>query len=382
MGHLISAAAVVDVSVDLEPGWVEIDAGVIVGSGTGAPPRPADEHHDAILAPGLIDAQINGAYGADFAAASDDEWERIVDGLATTGVTAIAPTFITAPVAELAEQLRTFRRQRTRLADRPGATRLLGAHVEGPFIAAACKGAHREEFLVDPTSEAVDALVEAGGEDLGYVTLAPERHGALAAVERLVTAGVRVSIGHSDADDATVTRAVDAGATLVTHLYNAQRPLRHRDGGVVGVALTDPRLFPGLIADLHHVDPIALRVAFACAAGRIMLVTDDLATFGMPPGRYALGGEAVVLRDGEPARRDDGTIAGAAVRLDTCIAHAVTAAGVDPATAIRAASTVPAVALGVPELGTLAAGTPADLVLLDPTELRVVATWVAGRRVG
>lgn len=382
MGHLISAEAVVDVRVDLEPGWVEIADGTIVASGTGAPPRAADEHHDGILAPGLVDAQINGAYGADFAAATPDAWDRIVDGLATTGVTAIAPTFITAPVESLVEQLRDFRGQRARLAGRPGATRLLGAHVEGPFIAAACKGAHDEAFLVDPTPERVDALIEAGGEDLGYVTLAPERAGALEAIERLVGAGVRVSIGHSDADDATVIRAVDAGATLVTHLYNAQRGLGHRDGGVVGVALTDSRLTPGLIADLHHVDPIALRVAFASAAGRIMLVTDDLSTFGMPPGRYELGGAAVVIEEDQPARREDGTIAGAAVRLDACIAHVVRAAGVDVATAIRAASTVPAVALGAPELGTLAPGTPADLVVLDAAELRVTHTWIAGRRPG
>lgn len=148
------------------------------------------------------------------------------------------------------------------------------------------------------------------------------------------------------------------------------------------MALTDPRLSVGLIADLHHVDPIALQVAFASAAGRIMLVTDNLSTFGMPPGRYELGGAPAVLADGDPARREDGTIAGAAVRLDACLANVVRVAGVDVATAVRAATTVPAVALGVPELGTLAPGTPADLVVLDPDELRVRATWIGGRRAG
>lgn len=382
MGHLISATAVVGLAADLEPGWVEIDDGIIVASGHGPAPRSADEHHDGILAPGLVDAQINGAYGVDFAAARDEDWDRIVDGLAATGVTAIAPTFITAPLEDLTAQLSEYRRQRARLADRPGATRLLGAHVEGPFISATCKGAHRESCLVDPTPERVDALLAAGGEGLGYVTLAPERAGAIDAIERLVGAGVRVSIGHSDADDRTATRAVDAGATLVTHLYNAQRPLRHRDGGVVGVALTDDRLAVGLIADLHHVDPIALRIAFAAAGPRIMLVTDNLSTFGMPPGRYSLGGEPVTIAEGQPARRDDGTIAGAAVRLDACIAHVIGYAGVDPATAIRAASCVPAVALGAPELGTLVARTPADMVVLDPQTHTVRDTWVGGRRVG
>lgn len=156
MGHLISAAAVVDVDVDLEPGWVEVENGTIVAPGTGAPTRRPDEHHDGILAPGLIDAQVNGAFGADFAVATGDD---------------------------LVEQLRAFRGHRARLAGRAGETRLLGAHVEGPFIAAACKGAHDEAFLVDPTPERVNALVEAGGADLGYVTLAPERAGALGVPE-------------------------------------------------------------------------------------------------------------------------------------------------------------------------------------------------------
>jgi len=364
------------------PGWLEIDDGLgtITSVGRGMPRREPDETLVGTLAPGLVDAQINGAYGADFAAATDADWERIVDMLPSTGVTAIVPTFITAPVDELAEQLRGYARQRERLAGRPGAARLLPAHVEGPFLAEACRGAHRAECLTDPTPERVETLVAAAGAHLGYVTVAPERLGAIDAIERFVAAGVRVSVGHSDADAGTVTRAADAGATLVTHVFNAQRPLRHRDPGVVGAALTDTRLTAGLIADLHHVDPIAIRVAFAAAEGRIMLVTDNVSAFGMDAGEYVLGGEPLTVRDGEPPLRADGTIAGAAVRLDTCIGNVVRDAGVDPGDAIDAATRVPARAVGSGS-GAIEPGAPADLVLLDSSTFRATRTWIAGRSV-
>lgn len=383
MGVLIAAASL-HLPDGSGPGWLEVDddLGTIASVGRGRPRRDPDEELDGILAPGLIDAQINGAYGADFATATDADWERIVDTLPRTGVTAIVPTFITAPVEDLAEQVREYARQRGRLSGRPGAARLLPAHVEGPFLAEICRGAHRAECLTDPTPELVETLVTAGGEHLGYVTVAPERRGAIAAIERFVAAGVRVSVGHSDADAVTVARAADAGATLVTHLFNAQSPLRHRDPGVVGAALTDSRLTAGLIADLHHVDPIAIRIAFAAADGRIMLVTDNVSAFGMDAGDYLLGGEPLTVRDGRPPLRADGTIAGAAVRLDTCIGNVVREAGVEPATAIDAATRVPAAAIGQPAAGVIEPGAPADLVLLDGSTFAAKRTWIAGREIG
>ncbi|MEX0592399.1 MAG: amidohydrolase family protein, partial [Nitriliruptoraceae bacterium] len=192
------------------------------------------------------------------------------------------------------------------------------------------------------------------------------------------TRGLRVAIGHSDATDDEALAAIDTGASLVTHLYNAQRPLEHRDPGVVGVALSDPRVTIGLIADLHHVAPTALRVAFAAAGGRVMLVTDAVAAMGVEPGTWTLAGRQFEVVEGQPPRLDDGTIAGSSLRLDEAVANVV-ACGIDPAVALTAATRVPADALGVTHLGRIAPGCPADLVWLDDT-FRTCATWIGGVR--
>jgi N-acetylglucosamine-6-phosphate deacetylase len=257
-------------------------------------------------------------------------------------------------------------------------------HLEGPFLSPPQAGAHDRRHLCDPDPGLVDVLLRAGEDGvLLYVTLAPERSGALGAIRRLRAGGVRVAVGHSDATHRVVTAAADAGATLVPHLYNAQSGLHHREPGVVGAALTDPRLTAGLIVDGAHVLPAAVAVALAAAPGRVMLVTDAVAAFGMAPGRYVLGGEEIVLVDGRPPRRADGTFAGAIGRLDDAIGRAA-AVGVGLRTAVEAATRVPAAALGRPDLGRLAPGLTADLVWLAPQgphPLRARATWVAGRRV-
>jgi len=258
----------------------------------------------------------------------------------------------------------------------PGA-RVVGIHVEGPFLAEARRGAHDPAHLTDPSHGSIEQLLDAGGESLLYVTLAPERNGALDAIRQLIGAGVRVAIGHSDADDGQVLAAVDAGATLVTHLYNAQRPFGHRDAGVVGVALSDPRLTCGLIVDLEHATPTAVRVAFAAAQDRIMLVTDAIAALGMPPGSYILGGQPTEVRAGTAPVRADGTLAGSALRLDAAVANTI-ACGIDPAVALTAATRVPADALGAPDLGRLAPAAAADLVWLDES-WTAHTTWVAGQ---
>jgi N-acetylglucosamine-6-phosphate deacetylase len=388
--HIIQAPRVVEPtaghSTVRSPGWVLLDGDRVVSTGTGERPAegepgadaPATRLPDGVLSPGLVDAQLNGAFGEDFAAAGDGGWATVLSRLPETGVTATVPTFITAPLDELAEGLRAFAARRPRLDELPGAARALGVHVEGPFLAERRRGAHRAELLCDPTPARVDALLEVGsGGALTYVTLAPEREHALDAIRRFVAAGVRVAIGHTDATDDVVSAAADAGATLVTHLFNAQRPLRHRDPGTVGAALTDGRLTLGLIVDLHHVEPTAVRVAFGAAAGRVMLVTDSVAAMGMPPGTYELGGQVLEVAPGRPPLREDGTIAGAAVRLDEALANTV-ACGVDLATAVDAATRVPADALGRADLGRLSRGALADLVWLTD-DLRAQATWIGGR---
>ena len=317
----------------LEPGFVRIADGMIAEVGQGGPPgRPDLELAAGMLAPGLVDLQVNGYFGVELMAADPDGWAAVAAGLPGTGCTAFLPTFVTAPVPRLAAALRRAAGFAGRMP--PRGARVLGAHLEGPFISPARRGAHNPEWIIPASPADVGQLLAAGDGLLRLVTLAPEVDGGLAAIGQLTAAGVLVSVGHSDATAAQVAAAAGAGARMVTHLYDAQRPLHHREPGVVGQALADPRLTSGLIADLYHVSAVACAIAFAAAPGRICLVTDAAACAGQRPGRYLLGGEPIMLPRGygEPPHRADGTLAGSALRMDLALANMVTvlARGGDP----------------------------------------------------
>ncbi|HEU5029030.1 MAG TPA: N-acetylglucosamine-6-phosphate deacetylase [Spirillospora sp.] len=374
---LITAERVIMTPADgptrvVSPGYVRVEDGVITDAGEGVPPGAAVHLADGLLAPGLVDLQVNGFFGHDMVDAGETGWREVVTRLPETGVTAFLPTFITAPVATQAEALR---RTRGLLPKLPPGTRVLGVHLEGPFLSEKRKGAHNAAHLTDPAPEAVETLLETGLVKL--VTLAPERDGALAAIRRLTGAGVLVSVGHSDATAAQTAAAADAGARKVTHIFNAQSGVHHRDPGVAVQALIDDRLHPGLILDLHHVGPEAARLVFRAAAGRVVLVTDAASAAGMPPGTYELGGEPITMPEQGPPLRADGTIAGSGLRLDEAVGNAI-GLGVDPAAAVDAATRVPADLIGRPDLGRIAPGAAADLVWLGPDH-RARTTWINGQ---
>jgi N-acetylglucosamine-6-phosphate deacetylase len=362
----------------LAPGYLTLSGGLITEVSEGPPPRPPDlELRTGVLVPGLVDLQVNGYYGVDLADCDPEGWALVARRLPETGTTAFLPTFITAPVTRLATALRSA--QKIAGAVTAGA-RVLGVHLEGPFLSPDRAGAHRRDWMVPPSPEAVDELLDAGHGVLGLVTLAPETDGGLDAVSALVAAGVMVSVGHSDATASQVAAAAGAGARMVTHLFNAQRGMHHREPGVVGQALTDHRLTSGLIVDLCHVSAAACAIAFAAAPGRICLVTDAARTAGMPPGRYVLGGQPMELPPGGGAPlRPDGTLAGSALRMDQAVANAV-AVGLHLAEAVAAASRIPADLIGRPDLGRLAPGAAADLAWLGD-DLRTRAAWVGGAQV-
>lgn len=362
------------------PGYVELTGAVISGVGSGPPPGQPDVLlPDGYLLPGLVDLQVNGYFGADFQTGDQASWELIARRLPETGTTAFAPTIITAPVASLAQTLSAAAAFVPRLP--ATSARVLGVHMEGPFISPARRGAHNDAWITDPHPAAVTELIEAGRGLLRLVTIAPERPGALTAISELAAAGIVVSVGHSDATASQVSEAADRGARMVTHLFNAQRPLGHREPGVVGQALFDERLTSGLIADLHHVAASICGLAFRAAPDRIVLVTDAAAAAGMAPGDYLLGGQQIRLPAGEsaPPVRPDGTLAGSALRLDRAVANAVRC-GLSLPAAAAAATRLPADLIGRPDLGRLAPGAAGDLVWLSP-RLRTRATWIAGRLV-
>ncbi len=354
----------------LTDGWVEVDGGSIGALGDGDAPRKPDERLEGILAPGLRDLQVNGAGGYEVtggAAALD-----AIDAVQLAhGVTAYLPTLISPEDA-------TAERVLAELAERAAdpASPVAGAHVEGPFLSPEHAGMHPAERLRSP-ADGVPAWLESPV--VRMVTLAPELPGALDLIRRLSGRGIAVAIGHSGADADTTRAAVDAGASIVTHLFNAMVPLRHHAPGLPGVALLDERLRVGVIPDGVHVDPLIMKLVWRAARGRVFLITDATPATCAPPGRYEMAGVTVEAAPGEPARAPDGRLAGSALTLDEAVRNWAAMAGATMAEAIAAGSEVPARAAGLAPAST--PGAPADFVLLDE-DGNVLRVMSRGRWVG
>jgi N-acetylglucosamine-6-phosphate deacetylase len=325
-----------------------------------------------LLCPGFIDLQINGAFGADIGP-DPDAIRTLVAKLPVTGVTSFLPTLISSPPKRYEEFFLSLKEG----AAEEGA-RVLGAHLEGPFLAPERKGAHDPANLQPVDLGFMRELLWA--EKVKIMTLAPELPNALEAIELLLEEGAIASAGHTEATYEVVTRAIDAGLRLGTHLYNAMRPLAHREPGTVGALLTDDRARTGIIADGVHVHEAALRLAHRAKGSEgLILITDAMQAAGMSPGDYKLGGRKVHLEDGA-VRLAEGTLAGSALTMDEAVRNAVRFLGVPLAQAVRMATETPAAALNLDSKGKIAVGCDADLVLLD-AEGTVLETIVAGETV-
>lgn len=324
-----------------------------------------------VLGPGLIDLHNNGAFGVDCATASPKEWDRFVDGLAICGVTSVLPTVITAPLPAIAD---ASARLHLAMQRHPG---LLGLHLEGPFLASGKRGAHQQAWLQLPSPTSIETLLHPPVKDvLRLVTLAPELPGALAAITQLTKAGIKVSLGHSEADAKQVRSAIEAGARLVTHLFNAQSSLGHRAIGLPGVALSNPLLSPCVIVDGVHVAPELLEIIFT-ACPHAIAVTDSIPLAGLAPGAtLEFGGALAILSQDGVGRREDGTIAGAAITLDEGLRRLIRF-GIKPETALAAVTSRPASAMGLPS-GRIAPGAPANLVWWSE-EFYPLQVWRAGQ---
>lgn len=314
-----------------------------------------------MLLPGFIDLQVNGGHGRDVAEATDEALDAVSAAAFDGGAVAFLPTLITAPFADLLQQL-------TRVAGwierwRGQGAEPLGIHLEGPFLEVA--GAHDADAFVDPTPERVAALLAAARGRLALVTLAPGREGAAPAVAQLRAAGVAVALGHARSTD-RFAACVDAGAELVTHLFNAMGAVHHRDPGLAGLALDDDRVSCSLICDGLHVHPTMVRNAFAVLGpDRTVLVTDAVAAAGQPDGTYRLGGGTVIARGGE-VRRTDGSLAGSALTMSRAAERFRTFLGprCGPWTLARIASTNAARLLRRDDLGRIVPGARACFTLL------------------
>lgn len=375
---LVDGALVGPVRLRVEAGQI---SAVTVGPAAAAGPAPEVDLVGVTLTPGLLDLQINGCFGVDFADASPDQWAAVLARLASRGVTGIEPTIITAPLDHLPAAFARVDQADARHRDEP-VCRILGAHLEGPFISPARGGMHRTDWMIDPTPEALDELLgsEVTRRILRTVTLAPEREHALEAIRRFVAAGFIVSVGHSDATADQVAAAADAGATMTTHVFNAQRPLTHRDPGVPGGVLADDRFFIGTIIDGLHIDPRVVGIVAAAAPGRMVGVTDAIVTAGLPPHTpFHFGGHTIANDDTGLGRREDNTIAGAGILLDEGVRRMI-AAGMDPAVVLASCTEVAAHSLGRTDVGQLSVGARADLVAWG-SDWNPVRIWVGGAEV-
>ena len=325
-----------------------------------------------LLLPGFIDVQVNGGGGVLF------NETPTVEALASIsaahrkfGTTGLLPTLIT----DTPEVMRAALKAVNDAIDQ-GVPGILGIHVEGPFLAPARKGIHDAKLFRLPDANDMLALT-AGNRGVVMLTLAPEQV-PMDTIRQFSQAGVVVVAGHTAADYTTVRAALDAGISGFTHLYNAMTPLSSRDPGVVGAALDDPHSWCGLIADGHHVHPVALRIAIAAKArGKSVLVTDAMPPVGSDNPSYVLNGETITARDGV-CQSDAGVLAGSALDMASAVRYAVQTIGLPLAEASRMASSYPAAWIGRDRVqGHLVAGQRADFAVVDDGVV-VHETWVGG----
>ena len=357
-----------------QEGLVESNLAVEHGLISEGVPEKADlviDVNGLLVAPGLIDIQINGGFGLDFTADPTSMWE-VGRQLPATGVTSFLPTVITSPAHRYRAALRV-------LADGPPpeyrGAKVLGLHFEGPMLAQDRRGTHELAYLRAPALEIVDGWGRAEGVRL--VTLAPELAGAHPVIQTLLDRGVVVAAGHSAATYDEACAALRAGVTHGTHLFNGMPPLAPRRPGLVGALLEDPEASVAIVADGIHLHPATVRLIRANKpAKRVVLITDAVAGMSAGPGEYTLG-DLVITVDERSARNRAGGLAGSILTLDQAVRNFVAFTGCSPEEALAAASANPAQVIGESARGRIEAGKTADVIVLDD-QLMVQATIVEG----
>ena len=376
----------------LTDGWVAVTDARITALGQGTPILDTTELVDCAgdwLAPGFVDVHVHGGGGGEFMSPDPASRRRVRELHAGHGTTSMLASTVSTDAATLLDAVRrladdideTDDSDSGGAAQQTAAARLLGIHLEGPFLSGRRRGAHDEAQLRAPDPDELARLVSAGRGHVRSITLAPELPGGLDLVRRARGLGLIVSLGHTDTDAETMRAAVELGATSVTHTFNGMRPLHHRTPGGVGVAMDDDRLVCELIVDGIHVDPLAARVLVRAAGShRVCLITDAMTAARMPDGTYELGGSIVDVTANRVVVSGTDILAGSTLTMADAVANAVSLLGLDVATAVAMATSVPARLLGTDEVGTLAPGLRADLVRLR-ADGSLHTTYAEGRPV-
>lgn len=377
---IIHSARIVSGFDTVPDAWVRFEGGRVAERGLGDawrehvdPDTSVTDASGRFLVPGFIDLHCHGAGGA-----SADEGEAAIERVLAVhnahGTTRTVLSLVTAPVDRLAEQVAMI----AGLSRRD--PRVLGSHLEGPFLDDAYRGAHDPSLLRTADADSVDRLLAAADGTLRQITIAPEHPGATEAIGRFVDSGVAVAVGHTGADFDTALAAFGAGATILTHAFNGMRGIHHRAPGPVVAAMHADHVTLEIINDGVHVHADVVKLAFAGAPGRVALITDAMAATGSADGEYLLGTLEVVVDQGVARLREGGSIAGSTLLQDEALRRAVVDSGIPLDQAIAALTVVPAAAIGrAHDLGRLDRGYAADAVLLGD-ELDVQAVWAAGGR--
>lgn len=335
---------------------------------------------DCYVIPGLVDVHFHGCVGEDFSDATREGLQRIADFELSEGVTYITPTSMTLSEETLTEICKNVAAHR---AECTSGAEVVGAHLEGPFLSYAKRGAQNADFLRDPDADMLARLQEASGGCVKLMTMAPEQPGGLEFISKAAELGVTVSVGHTTADYDTAMAAFAAGASHATHLYNGMPPIHHRAPAVIGAAFDSPGVRAEIICDGIHIHPAMIRLTFRLfGAERMVLISDSLRATGMPDGQYPFGGQEIEVHGnrativGHPE-----TLAGSVTSLMGCMKQAI-GMGIPVADAVRAATYNPACAIGIDDrAGTLDIGKEASIVVLDKNDLSVRAILFKGKQV-
>lgn len=380
---IVAAQRVVSGDRVLSPGWLEIVDDRIGRVGAGAPPRPADhEFGSHTIVPGFVDIHVHGGGGHSYTDGVAEEVRRGVEFHRTQGTTTSMASLVSSTPESLLAQVDSLRGLVTEGV-------IAGIHLEGPWLSHHRCGAHDPATLRNPEPDEVARVLDAGAGSIAMVTMAPELPGALDVVEQFVDANVLVAVGHTESGYAQARAAIERGARVATHLFNAMRPLHHREPGPILALLEDPRVTIEIVGDGVHVHPdLVSYVAEAAGPHRVALVTDAMAAAGMSDGSYRLGVLDVDVVDSVARVRATGAIAGSTATMGVLFRRAATLLtegpnGLSDEAALRAAvamtSSTPARTLGRADIGELTPGRRADFVVVDDG-YRVSEVFSSGSR--
>ena len=330
---------------------------------------------DKILAPGFIDIHIHGANGADVIEGKIESVERVASFIVKHGVTGFYPTTVTSPLEMIKRSIKSLVE-----AIRRGVrgARILGIHTEGPFFSLEKAGAQDRRYLLKPSIDLINELLELGEGYIKRVTLAPEIDGALDAIRFLKNEGIVVAMGHTNATYDEAIRAIEAGATVANHIYNQMRNFHHRDPGILGAVLTRDDVYAEIIIDEVHHHYAAREIVIRCkGTDKVALITDSIMATGLPDGEYMLGAQKIIIKNGV-SRLPDGTLAGSTLTMDRAIRNTVRHLNVSLQDAIKMATYVPAKIMGIDSrYGSIKIGKQGDLVILD-NDMNVLKTIING----